>query len=157
MSDEERFWAKVDKGSGEGCWLWTASVRGDGDYGQIWFGGKTQRSHRVAWQLACGPIPQGLLVLHNCPDGDNPRCVNPAHLWLGTNDDNVADRQRKGRQARGVATAPAKLDAEKVRAIRAAAATGTSVSSLARFYGVDRNAIAMVVRRKTWAHVGDAS
>lgn len=96
---EERFWSKVDKSGGPAaCWPWTASVDPKG-YGQFAYADGTRRSgraHRVAWILANGPISAGMSVCHSC---DNPPCCNPAHLWLGTNADNVADRVRKGRSS----------------------------------------------------------
>jgi len=88
-----RFWSNVDK-SGV-CWLWTASTRYG--YGRLKVGARRIQAHRVSWELHHGPIPEGLCVLHNCPGGDNPTCVNPAHLWLGTRADNAADRDAKGR------------------------------------------------------------
>lgn len=92
----ERFWLKVDK-SGE-CWLWTSYINPCG-YGQFQETSyRSERSHRVAWRIVNGPIPDGMFVLHRC---DVRRCVNPAHLFLGTNDDNMADKVAKGRQARG--------------------------------------------------------
>lgn len=91
---EERFWSKVDK-SGS-CWVWTASKSPKG-YGKIGIKNVPRLAHRVSYELANGPIPDGLMVCHNCPDGDNPACVNPAHLFLGTNTDNVQDMIKKGR------------------------------------------------------------
>jgi hypothetical protein len=76
---EERFWSKVRKT--ESCWLWTGA--GGGHYGRLVRGGRLDLSHRVSWELHNGPIPDGLFVLHNCPGGDTPACVNPDHLWLG--------------------------------------------------------------------------
>ena len=93
-----RFWNKVDK-SGV-CWLWTAAARRTG-YGQFRVGAKMAHAHRVSWELERGPIPDGLYVLHNCPGGDNPSCVNPDHLWLGTHAENVADMVAKGRHRNG--------------------------------------------------------
>lgn len=80
------------------CWLWTGSRNrsrdGSPSYGRIFFDGKTRKAHRVAYELAHGPIPYGLFACHKC---DNPRCVNPAHIFLGTAFDNVEDRRSKGR------------------------------------------------------------
>ena len=87
----DKFWKKVDK-SGD-CWLWMAGKLEKG-YGQFWFDGRTHRAHRMAWLLTNGEIPEGMCVLHKC---DNPPCVNPSHLWLGTNQDNMDDMNNKGR------------------------------------------------------------
>lgn len=89
----ERFWSKVDKSSE--CWEWQAEKNQHG-YGGFYFLGKKQKAHRVSWQLTYGDIPDGQLVLHTC---DNPSCVNPLHLWLGTQDDNMKDCAAKGRTA----------------------------------------------------------
>ena len=86
----DRFFAKVEKT--ESCWIWTGSqLRG---YGQFWLGGKLHIAHRVSWVLHVGPIPFGLHALHKC---DNPSCVNPEHLFLGTAKTNVHDMMDKGR------------------------------------------------------------
>jgi hypothetical protein len=87
----ERFWSKVSKS--DGCWLWIA-YRDEKGYGAFGFKGKVQRAHRVAYELALGPIAPGMHVLHSC---DNPSCVNPSHLRLGTHADNMRDRIERGR------------------------------------------------------------
>jgi len=93
----ERFWEKVDK-TGP-CWLWTGALV-DG-YGTLGYESRRYFAHRLSYTLAHGPIPDGLCVCHNCPGGDNPRCVNPDHLFLGTRADNNHDAARKGQMQRG--------------------------------------------------------
>lgn len=92
---EEKFWPKVEKT--KTCWLWIASTRGKG-YGAFGADGKNQYAHRASWEIHYGPIPDGLWVLHHC---DTPACVNPQHLFLGTNADNMQDCVAKGRTATG--------------------------------------------------------
>lgn len=97
QSDLRRFWSKVDKiTSSNGCWLWIAFKAPSG-HGKFSFGNE-QLAHRVSWIIAFGPPPLDKpCVLHNCPGGDNPSCVNPAHLWCGTINDNNQDAIIKGR------------------------------------------------------------
>jgi hypothetical protein len=82
-----------------GCMLWVAHLKGT-PYGKLKWGRRTQFAHRLAWEHANGPIPDGLKVLHRC---DVPKCVNPEHLFIGTQIENIADRDAKGRTARGAA------------------------------------------------------
>jgi hypothetical protein len=101
-SIEARFWTKVNKDGANGCWLWTASCTGKAQHGQFTFSLDGRQSHvyahRVSYELVHGPIPNGLNVCHHC---DVPRCVNPAHLFLGTQNDNLNDARRKGRLVDG--------------------------------------------------------
>lgn len=94
-SPEHRFWSKVNKT--ESCWLWTGAKQ---DFGHgvinISIESGNKLTHRLSWEIHNGPIPDGLVVCHNCPGGDNPSCVNPAHLFLGTQADNIHDAIRKG-------------------------------------------------------------
>jgi len=99
--DVTRFWSKVDcSGGPDSCWLWIGG-RTESGYGRFSVKRHLIFSHRFSWRLHHGSIPDGLHVCHNCPNGDNPSCVNPKHLWLGTPADNMADMVAKGRQAVG--------------------------------------------------------
>jgi hypothetical protein len=95
---EERFWLKVQKT--ETCWLWIGAHHPQG-YGNITVSkGKTKPAHILSWEIHFGPIPEGMKVLHSC---DNPPCVKPDHLFLGTQTQNIADMDAKGRRSRGKA------------------------------------------------------
>jgi hypothetical protein len=147
---EERFWSRVIKRGS--CWEYT-SPRDARGYGKIGLGGRNGKdmlAHRFSWELHNGPVPEGLCVCHRC---DNPPCVNPVHLFLGTTGDNTADAARKGRLARGERVKGAKLTAEAVREIRREAAAGTPQRALAGRFGVGEGAISMIVNRRLWRHV----
>ena len=153
---EDRFWEKVDVRGRNECWLWTASLQNG--YGQI--GIKGQRSpgkaHRVSWELHHGVIPEGLEVLHTC---DNPRCVNPRHLFLGSQTDNLEDMTGKGRRRQGNAfgadNPSSKLTEKDVRKIRRLVKSGWTHGKLAKIYGVSRPAISAIIRGETWYWVTD--
>lgn len=149
----KRFEAKVVKGARPNdCWEWVGSKNPRG-YGKIGTGvGKsTDYAHRVSWSLFRGPIPPGAVICHSC---DRPACVNPNHLILGSQADNVHDCIEKGRFIRGEAVGGAKLTADAVREIRAAYAAGLGdAQTLARAYGVTRRNIAAILERRSWAHV----
>lgn len=131
-----------------GCWLWTSSVIKSG-YGTIWADGGPQRAHRISWELHRGPIPPGLDVLHRC---DVRCCVNPDHLWLGTDVDNQRDCIAKGRRhsCRGVAHHKNKLTEQQVLAIRA---DSRGCKRLSRQYGVSTNTILCIRRGEIWKHL----
>jgi len=93
MTTQKRFEDKIERITESGCWVWMAYVDKDG-YGIFRFNGKMQRAHRVSYALHIKQPPEDLLVCHSC---DNPSCVNPNHLFLGTDQDNVVDRDKKGR------------------------------------------------------------
>lgn len=145
-----RFWDNVEKTSD--CWLWKGATVGNG-YGKVTINSKCQRAHRVAWELTNGPIPDGMFVCHRC---DNPACVRPDHLFLGTPADNVDDMHIKGRYPRGEARKRAKLTAEMVRQIRSRyQPRRVTVDALATEYGVHSSLIHRIVHRKAWKHVED--
>lgn len=152
---DERFWAKVNKNGPNGCWLWTGVIsRG---YGRFNYQKRMQPSARVAWELTNGPIPEGLLVCHDCPGRDNPMCVNPSHMFLGTPKDNTQDMLKKGRNsnAKGEAQGHAVLTDIQVLEIRELYALGgVTQAQLAAKFGVKPITIHPIVTGRTWTHVG---
>lgn len=159
-ADASRFWAKVRKT--DGCWLWTAGRNRSG-YGNFWLSNRTVSAHKVAWLLIRGDIPDNINVCHEC---DVRVCVRPAHLFLGTHLDNMADRNRKGRTAAGArngwATHPGRdisgernpravLTAEAVTEIRRRYASGgTSLRALGLAYSVSKRQVLRIVQGHGW-------
>lgn len=152
MTLSERFWSKVDRLPGaDSCWIWRTNISRLG-YGRITVNNRSREAHRVAWELAHGPIPAGQHVLHAC---DNTRCVRPDHLHLGGHLDNMREMAERGRRRGpvGVSHHFAKFTPEMVRKLRQAHANGASIKSLATAHGVAFNAMWRLIRRKSWAHV----
>lgn len=155
-----RFWSKVDIRSKKECWPWTGFSFGG--YGRFWFKQRSVQSPRIAWMLTYGRIGHGLFVCHRC---DNRLCVNPLHLFLGTNAENMADMKAKGRAvspiknnptlaARGIRAGQAKLNDRQIVRIRKMAARGVvSQRRIGVLFGVDHKTIGAIVHRRTWAHV----
>lgn len=134
-----------------GCWIWVGSKDASG-YGLMSVNGKTARAHRISCGAFNGQVPDGMVVRHSC---DNPSCINPAHLGVGTQQQNVADREARGRRdVRGEQVGTAKLSVSDVVAIRN---SKLSLSVLAKMYGVDKSNIWTVRSGKSWAHVGNAT
>lgn len=142
---EDRFWRKVRKT--EGCWLWTGAITGFG-YGVLGRGGEgagNVLAHRLSWELHNGAVPPNLFVLHRC---DNPLCVRPDHLFLGTKQDNALDCVRKGRNG------PAKLIAAKVTEMRRLyAGTNLTCAEIGARYGVASVTAWKAITGLTWGHV----
>lgn len=163
-ADFVRFWTKVKILGPDDCWEWQA-YRTPNGYGQFGIGSSVFLSSRIAWAMANGTPEFPLHVLHKC---DNPPCVNPNHLFLGTHADNVADMFAKGRACVGEARklamhgkvaygekhVAAKLTDEKVLLIRAMYASGgESHATLGRRFGVTGTCIQAVLERRNWKHI----
>jgi hypothetical protein len=155
----ERFWSKVEPASG--CWNWVGPSKGGG-YGQFSYQvgwGRTRQvtAHRFAWEMAYGPIPDGLLVCHAC---DNRKCVRLTHLWLGTDLDNARDKMDKGRDnlaSRKWSSQPrtgVKISFDDAEAIRFRASRGESKQVLASEYGVSHSLVSLIVHGKRWVRNG---
>jgi hypothetical protein len=159
---EQRFWAKVRKT--DTCWLWTAATS-SGGYGS--FGGIDRKiigAHRFSYQLHYGPIPHDMCVLHSC---DTPPCVNPDHLFLGTDADNIRDMMAKGRKVaggthcgkngkyeRGEQRQQAKLTAAQVQEMRQIHARGgLSYPKLGTMFGIHATTARNIVKRIKWKHI----
>lgn len=143
---KDRFWGRVRKT--DSCWLWTGRVS-VGGYGKTYLGGKIIPAHRFSWTLANGPIPDGMFVCHKC---DNPPCVRPDHLFLGTNADNMADCAAKGRIARGEKNGAAKLTSSQVQEIREMARLGLKHKDIAERFAIHASYVWMIVSGRWRRH-----
>ena len=157
---EQRFFIKVDKQSTlhpyspelGNCWHWKGFKNRQG-YGEFFFNGKKRSAHRCSWRIFNGEIPDGLFVCHSC---DNPSCVNPSHLFIGSAKDNSRDMVLKGRQPhqRGELCGRAKLKNHQVIEIRRRYNFGgTTMRKLASEFGVACSKICYIVNRKYWNHI----
>ena len=163
----KRFWSKVNKGNPYECWEWQGSRLPRG-YGRFWLSGKSINAHRFAWQLHNGKIPNGLEICHKC---DNPKCVNPRHLFAATHAENQLDAMRKGRlrtgpaKVHGTHTHPesrpfgirngsAKLTDDLVREIRSLYKSGEySQRTLSKRFNVGKGTIWRIVTHNGWKHI----
>jgi len=146
-----RFWNHVQIMDLLGCWAWKASKNRHGQ-GRISWNGRGQNASRVVWEIAYGEIPDGLCVCHHC---DNPGCVNPIHLFLATHAENMADRDAKGRQARGEKNAQSKLTERQVLEIRELCKAGGLHREIGKAYGVSKFAIGKISQRISWSYLED--
>jgi len=146
IMDIARFWSSVQVGGPSQCWPWKKRTVPFG-HGEVKIDGKAMMAHRVAYELAFGGVPDGMLVRHSC---DTPSCCNPKHLLTGTHYDNARDRVIRQRGAIGENAGRAKLTDEKVLAIRA---SSESREVLAARHGVSIHNITAIRQRKTWKHL----
>lgn len=149
---QERFNKYVLKQGNDVCWLWKGAIKVKG-YGGFGVGGRVWLTHRLAYFLEFNFLPKNLCVCHSC---DNPSCVNPKHLWLGTNKQNVEDRVRKGRgkcgNLKGEDHGGHKLTEKDVLKIRKVGKRYTQ-EILAKKFGVSRRLIGMIIKKKIWRHI----
>jgi hypothetical protein len=149
---------------GGSCWNWTRAINNKG-YGVAYFLGRQTLAHRLSYEVSIGPIPEGMFVLHRC---DNPRCINPSHLFAGTQLDNVRDAMAKKRhvyppkndhyrdkskQPRGSKNPASKLTEETAKEILIERLKGRNFVDLGKEFGVDPSIIADLCRGATWKHV----
>ena len=144
-----RFWKKVNIKKPEDCWLWK-NCKNKAGYGGFQNSNKSVNAHRFAWFLAHGKITKNLYVCHIC---DVKSCVNPAHLFLGTQKDNIRDSMKKGRLSKGSNHHAAKLDENKVRKMRELRKTGLIFRELAKRFGVTYAAAYYAISGVTWKSV----
>lgn len=145
----ERFWNKVEIIPFHPCWEWTgAKVRPNG-HGILKFGNKKWLAHRLSYSIHKGKIPDGLFICHKC---DNPPCVNPYHLYAGTNQDNMNDKKARGRSGslKKERHGRAKLTQVQVDEIRLQYKKGIRQYVLAKAYGISGNQINLIVHMKAW-------
>lgn len=150
----DRFWKKVERGAEDDCWNWTASRRPAG-YGSVYGDGQIWDTHKAAWVLTYGPVPDGLCVLHKC---DNRACCNPKHLFLGTKADNMRDMHAKGRyvstrgQETGSKLTPAQV--KEIRSLRRSARL--SYRGIGQRFGVSGRCVCDIFAGRTWSWLKDA-
>jgi hypothetical protein len=147
-----RFWSRIDRSqlSPGGCWPWSRGHTTDG-YGRIWFAGRDAQAHRVAWELANGPIQPGLVVRHKACD--NRLCSDVAHMLLGSIADNIQDMVEKKRHAHGARVGGAKLTPVQIDDIRCRFRSGATRYLLAHSFGVTHRTICYIVRGERWKDV----
>jgi hypothetical protein len=153
----DRFESKFARGGDDDCWPWGATLNNKG-YGMVWDfeRGRKVLAHRASYELHVGPIPEGLTLMHTC---DNPACVNPAHLRVGSHRENMHDKIAKGRarygHMPGSANGNAILTNEAVISLRRDYIAGMDLAGLAKKYGVSRKSLTDYTSGKSWQHLLD--
>lgn len=149
-NSKDRFERHVMADPNSGCWLWTGALTHNG-YGHMQPVSGEWRAHRVSWVLHRGPIPSNLQVLHKC---DVRSCVNPDHLFLGTNQENRTDMWKKDRGAKGESAGTSRLTNQEVRQLRDLFSSGQQTQAeLCRKFNVVGATVCNIIHRKTWKHI----
>lgn len=152
MDSLDRFWRKVSRtDNDDDCWLWTGSKDG-GNYGVFFLQERNQKAHRASWLLHYGAIPDRTFVLHRC---DNPSCVNPKHLFLGSHIDNMQDMARKGRSTKGERSATAKLTETQIEQVFKLRKHGWLIKDIAIHLGVGKTCIQSLLAGTSWTHLNN--
>lgn len=146
-SVEERFEDKIFY-SPDGCWYWTAAS--SMGYGQFMLNGKSVKAHRLSYEIHKGPVSTELDVLHTC---DNSRCVNPDHLYLGNDFDNMRDMIKRGRRNHAIGSRIGISKLTELQVIEIRSQKNPKSTELAKKYGVSRFTIRFIIKRKTWKHI----
>lgn len=148
--ERRRFDAKADKSGGEdACWIWKSGTA-RGGYGITRWRGSQIMAHRVALILTGVSVPRDMMVCHRC---DNPPCVNPKHLFVGSRSQNMADMVGKDRQARGERNGQAKLTPTQVQELRLARREGAKIAVLSQRFGVSESLVTLIASKKRWRHL----
>lgn len=147
-SSEQRFLDRCMPEPNSGCWLWVGKQ--NGVYGLLRFGDRFQMAHRVSYRLFCGEIPDGMQVNHRC---DFPICVNPDHLWLGSQADNMRDCREKGRMPHGEERPIHKITAAQADEIYRRILSGETQKSLAATFGIKKQSVQAIVYGRSWCRV----
>ena len=147
----KNFWNKVNKKGTDDCWEWSGSCSCWG-YGILIIKTRPMRAHRVSWEIHNGPIPADLCVLHKC---DNRKCVNPNHLWLGTNEENTQDRHKKHRDysPKGELNVFCKLTEQQVVQIKKLLDNGVPNVQIASKFNISQQNICNIKKGRSWRHV----
>lgn len=150
----DRFNAKYQKDE-SGCWIWIASCAGMG-YGQIKLPGERRQiyAHRLSYLIHKGPLPEGKQICHTC---DNPKCVNPDHLFVGTSQDNHDDMTKKKRHTYGQLSGTAKITEEQARQVLGMIGLGMTQVAIGKFFGLHPVSIGRIKLGKRWKHLQNSS
>ena len=146
---KQRLYDRTVLSDEKSCWLWLGCTRGIG-YGAMRDGNSVRDTHRISYEVHVGPIPDGMFVLHTC---DIPNCINPYHLFIGTNADNMADKKRKGRAQRGEQVPNTYFTEDQVRAIHEKRKKGETHREIAASYGAPTGTITSILSGKRWKYI----